>query len=309
MTPWPHSMTSRVQFPDGREAEGVCHRVGSGDLCTCIHFFCARTTAGGPRSRICSGRRSRAIRRFCLSSDDRRDGHSLPATPSLRGLHLLPAAQGFDIFATLLHSPDLRHETNPFARFPLDSGRSVPFVLVYGALCQTLLAIGSILLWRGLLSHRATIIDSIRESSRSFPVFMKAILGRARSPGNNGLFRGVDTGETVQREKYFYYPWPIAAMLVGAAAYRWYLGLEWFGFAPRQSGRCGDQLNGTWPRCVLQLGLARGTRSGPGVPPMTVAHAQLVHFPAPAGTTTPRSACGASSCWRSSARTARIVTR
>jgi hypothetical protein len=155
----------------------------------------------------------------------------VPGNTFAAGAAFIAGGAGFDIFATLSHSPDLRLETNPFARFLLDSGRSVPFVLVYGALCQTLLAIGSILLWRGLLSHRATIIDSIRESSRSFPGFMKAILGGAKVTWKQWIipwrrYRGD------RSEKYFYYPWPIAAMLVGAAAYRWYLGLEWFGFAP-----------------------------------------------------------------------------
>src|SRR5262249_52106437 len=104
-------------------------------------------------------------------------------------------------------------------------------VFIYGAACQSLLAIGSILLWRGLLSNRATLIDSIRGSSPSFSEFMKAILGGAeltwkqwfiswcRYPGGRS-------------EKDFFYPLAIAAMLVGGAAYRWYLGLEWFGFAP-----------------------------------------------------------------------------
>ena len=42
---------------------------------------------------------------------------------------------------------------------------------------------------------------------------------------------------------------------------------------------------------------------------MTIDHAHVVDFPAPAGTTTPRPECGAPSCWRKFSRTARIVTR
>jgi len=155
----------------------------------------------------------------------------VPGNTFTAGAAFIAAGAGFDIVATLLHSPDLRNETNPFARLLLDSGHSVPFVLAYGAVCQSLLVIGSILLWRGLLAHRATLIESIRDSSGRFPGFMKAILGGAKLTWKQWIlpwrsYRGD------RSEKYFYYPWPIAAMLVGSAAYRWYLGLEWFGFAP-----------------------------------------------------------------------------
>jgi hypothetical protein len=155
----------------------------------------------------------------------------VPGNICTAGAAFIAGGAGFDIFATILHSPDLRAETNPYARFLLDSGHSVPFVFVYGAVCQSLLAIGSILLWRGLLSHRATIIDSIRDYSQSFPEFMKAILGGAKLTWKQWIipwhrYRGD------RSEKYFYYPWPIAAILVGGAVQRWYLGLEWFGFAP-----------------------------------------------------------------------------
>jgi hypothetical protein len=155
----------------------------------------------------------------------------VPGNTFTAGAAFIAAGAGFDIIATLLHSPDLRDESNPFARLLLDSGHSVPFVLAYGAVCQSLLVIGTILLWRGLLAHRATLIESIRDSSGSFPGFMKAILGGAKLTWKQWIlpwhrYRGD------RSEKYFYYPWPIAAMLVGGAAHRWYLGLEWFGFAP-----------------------------------------------------------------------------
>jgi hypothetical protein len=157
----------------------------------------------------------------------------IPGNTFAAGAAFIVGGAGFDIFATLLHSPDLRDETNPYARFLLASGHSVRFVLVYGALCQSLLAIGSILLWRGLLAHRATIIDSIRDSSRSFPGFMKAILGGAKVTWKQWIIPWL-RGRGDRSERYFYYPWLIAAMLVGSAAHRWYLGLEWFGFAPGQ---------------------------------------------------------------------------
>jgi hypothetical protein len=156
----------------------------------------------------------------------------IPIRTFLAGAVFIAGGAGFDIVATLLHSPDLQYETNPVARFLLDTGHSLTFVLAYGALGQTLLAVGSILLWGGLLSQRVTIIDSIRGSFESFPDFLKAILGAAKLTWKQWFFPRYFRHQGDRSEKYFYYPWPLAAMLVGGGAYRWYCGLEWFGFSP-----------------------------------------------------------------------------
>jgi hypothetical protein len=77
----------------------------------------------------------------------------IPVFAFITGAVFIAGGAGFDIFATLLHSPDLSRESNPIARLLLDSGKSVEFVMFFGAVCQSLAAIASVLLWGGLLSH------------------------------------------------------------------------------------------------------------------------------------------------------------
>jgi hypothetical protein len=156
----------------------------------------------------------------------------IPLRTFLAGACLITGGTGFDIIATLLHSPDLGNETNPVARFLLDSGHSVAFVLIYGGLCQSLLTLGSIFLWGGLLAQRVTIIESISGSFRSFPEFLKAILGGAKLTWKQWFFPWLFRYPHDRSEKYFYLPWPLATMLLGAAGYRWYCGIEWFGYSP-----------------------------------------------------------------------------
>jgi len=156
----------------------------------------------------------------------------MPLATFIAGAVFVGGGAAFDVIATLLHSPDLSNEANPVARFLLDSGHSVTFVLVYGALCQTLLTIGSIFLWGALLSQRVTIVDSVRDSSPTFPKFMKAILGGANKSWKQIFFPRLFRYHGDRSARYFYTLWVLAALLVGGAGFRWYLGLEWFGFSP-----------------------------------------------------------------------------
>jgi hypothetical protein len=58
----------------------------------------------------------------------------IPINAFIAGAGFIAGGAGFDILATLVHSRDLRNETNPVARFLLDSGHSIEFVLIYGGL-------------------------------------------------------------------------------------------------------------------------------------------------------------------------------
>jgi hypothetical protein len=156
----------------------------------------------------------------------------IPINVFIGGAVFIAGGAGFDILATLVHSRDLRNETNPVARFLLDSGHSLEFVLIYAGLCQSLLTLGSIFLWGGLLSQRITIVESIRGSFQTFPEFLKAILGGANVTWKQWCVPWISRPKGDRSAKYFYYPWPLAAMLLGSAAYRWYCGIEWFGFSP-----------------------------------------------------------------------------
>jgi hypothetical protein len=156
----------------------------------------------------------------------------IPMNVFLAGAGFVAGGAGFDILATLVHSRDLSDETNPVARFLLDSGHSIEFVLIYAGLCQGLLTLGSIFLWGGLLSQRLTIVESIRGSCHTFPEFLKAILGGANATWKQWCLPWVSRPKRDRSARFFYYPWPLAAMLLGSAAYRWYCGIEWFGFSP-----------------------------------------------------------------------------
>ena len=105
-------------------------------------------------------------------------------TPVARGAGLIGAAfivfgAGFDITATLIHSPDLSDEQNPIARFLFATGHSTTFVLLYAGLCQGLLVALECLMWFALLAHRESIIESIAAASPTFGEFRKALVGTA----------------------------------------------------------------------------------------------------------------------------------
>jgi hypothetical protein len=156
----------------------------------------------------------------------------IPIKVFIVGVVFIAGGAGFDILATLVHSRDLQNETNPVARFLLDSGHSIGFVLIYAGLCQSLLTLGSIFLWGGLLSQRLIIVESIRGSFHTFPEFLKAMLGGANATWKQWCLPWVSRPKRDRSARFFYYPWPLAAMLIGSAAYRWYCGIEWFGFSP-----------------------------------------------------------------------------
>src|SRR5262249_30249816 len=74
-----------------------------------------------------------------------RDRAPLPVL--LPGLALVAGGTGFDLVATVVHSPDLAQESNPVARALLDSGHSIPFLYAYGLLMQGGLALLFCLVW------------------------------------------------------------------------------------------------------------------------------------------------------------------
>ena len=142
----------------------------------------------------------------------------------LPGLLFIMGGAVFDMVATVIHTPDLNLEQNPIARTLLDSGHSVPFVYSYALVCQSL-CIGFIgILWAGLLRHRHSIRDSV-SGHHSFVAFVKAANG-----GSNLSWRQFLMPMRVSELPHAYHVlWLTVVVLVAMSAYRWYLGLEWFG--------------------------------------------------------------------------------
>ena len=148
----------------------------------------------------------------------------------IAGISFVGGGVAFDIFATVIHSPNLEREANPVARLLLDSGHSTGFVYLYGGFCQIAFASLICLLWGGLLRHRKSIVDSVRKST-SLLQLLKALTGGARLTWRQWIC----PLKLSDLPDFSYYVWIMASMWVPGAAYRWYLGLEWFGFSPVDS--------------------------------------------------------------------------
>jgi hypothetical protein len=133
----------------------------------------------------------------------------------------------FDIWATLVHSPDLKLEENPIARALLDSNHTLEFVYGYAALCQTLWLLTLCFLWVAFLRHRAGLIESVR-GQRTVLSFLKAAHGGAALTYRQWLFPL--TLEELPDPRPLV--WIVAVAFLGLAVDRWWFGLEWYGLAP-----------------------------------------------------------------------------
>jgi hypothetical protein len=143
------------------------------------------------------------------------------------GTLFVAGGAAFDVFATLWHSPDLAQEENPIARVLLDSGHPVRQVYAYGAVYQVLIVALVCLLWLGLLRHWAALVDSVRGHRGLFD-FLKAASGGAELSYRQWLL----PLRAAEFPWAFHLAWLLAATLLGGSAYRWHLGLEWFGVVP-----------------------------------------------------------------------------
>lgn len=154
---------------------------------------------------------------------------SAPAPPLavLLGITVFLGTAGFDIAATLLHSPDLRRESNPLARALLDSGHTVPFVLTYGFVCQGLYLACLCVLWVALLRHRPRLIDSVRGEA-SFFHFLKRASGGEKLTWRQWLLPLRWSELPIA----YYALWVSAVILWSGSVDRLYLGLHWFGCVP-----------------------------------------------------------------------------
>lgn len=147
-----------------------------------------------------------------------------PAGVLIPGVAFVVGGGVFDIAATLYHSPDLAHETNPIARSLLDS--SYPLGLVYGlsAVCQVLYVSLLCVLWAALLRHRSFLLTSLRET-RSPMTFLKAATGGRDLTWRQWVLP-VRLSELPDAD---YAVWVVAVILFAGGVDRWYLGFEWFG--------------------------------------------------------------------------------
>ncbi|HEY0333105.1 MAG TPA: hypothetical protein VGC74_05260 [Stenotrophomonas sp.] len=138
------------------------------------------------------------------------------------GLAFMAAGVAFDILATLRHSPDLALEGNPIAVALLEQGLPIAGVKLFGLVAQVMLMLGAAMLWGNFCVRREWYLrrlDALGDGSLSLHLLG---LGRASLVG---VMLGVGSDIPLLVST-------LGALMPGAFAYRWYLGLEWFGWVP-----------------------------------------------------------------------------
>jgi hypothetical protein len=151
----------------------------------------------------------------------------VPPFVAIPGCALLLGAAGFDVVATLLHSPDLSREGNPVIRVLLDSGHSSRSVLIYGLSGQALYLSCLCLLWIAFLRHRTALVGSVR-GQPTFGRFLKAATGGAGLSWRQWLL----PLRWSELPAAYHYLWVLAVVLWSAVVDRLFLGLEWFSLVP-----------------------------------------------------------------------------
>lgn len=153
---------------------------------------------------------------------------AVPPLPFILGVVFFAGGAAFDILATLLHSPDLKREGNPFARTLLDSSHPLMVVFVYGFVCQVLYVSVQCISWLAFLRHRSTILASLR-GFQSRLLFIKAATGGANLTWRQ-WFIPLRWSELPQM---YYAFWLLAMLMLVGSVDRWYLGFSWFELVPR----------------------------------------------------------------------------
>ena len=138
------------------------------------------------------------------------------------GVAFIAGGAAFDVAATLWHSPELELEGNPVAVALLDSGMAPVRVKLLGLVAQAGLVFAATMLWCNFCVRRSWYLrrlSDIGDGSLSL-----RLLGLRDGSVATLLFgRGTDYALLVSS---------LGALAIGAFAYRWYLGLEWFGWVP-----------------------------------------------------------------------------
>ncbi len=147
--------------------------------------------------------------------------------PLLAGAAFIVGGATFDIYATLHHSPDLEYEANPLARTLLDEGLAPATVLMLGGIGQACLVFTSLMIWMNLVIRFKWYEGKIGTSERAGLAGRMLLANRMFGAPDNGLasLLGMRTDPEVLI-------CGVGFLMLPLYAYRWYLGLEWFGLVP-----------------------------------------------------------------------------
>jgi len=139
------------------------------------------------------------------------------------GVAFIVAAIAFDITATLHHSPTLDDEANPIAVALLDNGAPLAWVIGLGGVAQLALVLTLCMLWLNFMHRRGDYLRWLHAGDPRTPLWMRLFGMRTASLANVLLGRDGEPGVQVAA----FGPYALAA-----AGYRFWLGLEWFGWVP-----------------------------------------------------------------------------
>lgn len=138
------------------------------------------------------------------------------------GALFIAGGAAFDIAATVRHSPDLALEANPFAVALLDSGMPLARVMWLGLAAQAVLVLAGLMLWCNFRIRSSWYLHRLSDLGDG-SLSLRLLGLRGGSASALLLGRGTDHPLLVSS---------LGALTLGVFAYRWYLGLEWFGWVP-----------------------------------------------------------------------------
>lgn len=162
---------------------------------------------------------------FVVKGQDR-----MTRLPFWMGFCFIVGGIAFDVWATLLQSPDLALEGNMVISALLYTDHDPDFIYVYGLGLQSILCCIMILLWAGFLRHRHTWFDDVmNDAPLTYAEFLKATTGGGKLSWRQYIIPGRMSDFLCG---YHVLLWTLPPMLVYAAAFRWYAGLDWFEIVP-----------------------------------------------------------------------------
>ena len=173
---------------------------------------------------------------FFLSRFNRQGTSDVQRIPLIAGWIVIAFCAGFDLFVTIVNSPNLADEGNYFVRILLDTGHSLPFVYVHWLSTQMTFVTTFCLLWLGFIKHRGILLSTLHSASpRSLVDFLRVATGGAELTTRQWLFP-----VRISELPFLYHGiWVTAVtMIFGNSIFRCYAAFEWLGLIqPSAFGR------------------------------------------------------------------------
>jgi hypothetical protein len=144
------------------------------------------------------------------------------------GLALIVGGAMFDIAVTVIHSPGLENEANPYVRALLDSGHSLEVVYAHGVVTQGLYVALFCAVWIGFLRHQGILLETIRLAAPAgWLDFVKAVTGG----GHLTMRQWLLPLRASEVPLAYHGLWLTGvAVVFGITLFRYYAALEWLGY-------------------------------------------------------------------------------